>query len=203
MNSQSSEDILTLSEKYLNRRVALWQGLSDTPPSPDSLLSAKPYNTNLASKHHPPLFCTQLFSTLQRSQFCASAVQPGANLQKFAEPRVLASDWSRKSRDRCTRQCWPLIGRLVSGQKCTLQNETAGLKTFKAISSVYRCGISTKSCVSCWPGLCAVFSVQLRGLTLPLFARSTTCRFSDVSVARSNSNIHTAHFFILIFLSSI
>ena len=107
------------------------------------------------SKHHPPLFCTQLFSTLQRSQFCASAVQPGANLQKFAEPRVLASDWSRKSRDRCTRQCWPLIGRLVSGQKCTLQNETAGLKTFKAISSVYRCGISTKSCVSSWPGLCS------------------------------------------------
>ena len=157
------------------------------------------------SKHHPPLFCTQLFSTLQRSQFCASAVQPGTNLQKFAEPRVLASDWLRKSRDRCTLQCWPLIGRLVSGQKCTLQNETAGLKTFKAISSVYQCGISTKSCVSSCPGLCAVLSVQLRGLTLPLFARSTTCRFSDVSVARSNSNIHTTHFliFILSFLSSI
>ena len=126
-------------------------------------------------------------------------MQPGANLQKFAEPRVLASDWSRKSRDRCTHQCWPLIGRLVSGQKCTLQNETAGLKTFKAISSVYQCGISTKSCVSSCPGLCAVLSVQLRGLTLPLFARSTTCRFSDVSVARSNSNIHTAHFLIFFY----
>ena len=53
MNSQSSEDILTLSEKYLTRRVALWQGLSDTPPSPDSLLSAKPYNTNLAQQAPP------------------------------------------------------------------------------------------------------------------------------------------------------
>ena len=156
MNSQSSEDILTLSEKYLNRRAAHCGRAYPTPhPAQIACCLQNPTIQISPSKHHPPLFCTQLFSTLQRSQFCASAVQPGANLQKFAEPRVLASDWPRKSRDRCTRQCWPLIGRLVSGQKCILQNETAGLKTFKAISSVYRCGISTKSCVSSWPGLCS------------------------------------------------
>ena len=63
MNSQSSEDILTLSEKYLNRRVAatLWQGLSDTPPSPDSLLSAKPYNTNLAQQAPSPVLHAIVF----------------------------------------------------------------------------------------------------------------------------------------------
>ena len=130
-----------------------WQGLfRPTTPPPEA--PCLPYKSSPLHPVLPPLHqpCPALHAIVFHSAALPSSAQvpcsPSTNLQKFAEPPALVSDWPRLPRDRCTLRSRPPIGRLLSGRSASC-SETAGLKISASRLSMFMAASrQSPNCVS-------------------------------------------------------
>ena len=165
------------------------QGLFRPPPEAPCLpYKSLPLHPVLPPLHQP---CPAPHAIVFHSAALPSSAQvpcsSSTNLQKFAEPPALVSDWPRLPRDRCTLRSRPPIGRLLSGRSASC-SETAGLKISASRQSMFMAASrQSPNCVN-RPRGCLVCVCRV-GRTA-LCERSPTCRFPDgPAVARGNSKI--------------